>query len=123
MLKAKWLQSKWLAISWFVFITALFMLPGSSFPKQNWLTDIHFDKLVHIGFFAVLVFLFLSAYSNGGQANMLTILFCAFLYGCVVEILQDRFVTNRSFDVYDVVADVVGSFCGVGIWLLTYRKK
>ncbi len=54
---------------------------------------------------------------------MFALLFCALLYGFVIEILQDRFVTNRSFDLYDVVADVVGSICGLGTWFLAYGKK
>jgi hypothetical protein len=49
------------ALLYFAVISFLFCLPGSAFPKNNWLSKVHFDKWVHIGFFALLLVLWLWA--------------------------------------------------------------
>jgi len=41
---------------WLIISTLLLTIPGSSFPKENWLEKIWFDKWVHIGMFAIMVF-------------------------------------------------------------------
>src|SRR5690242_15845742 len=43
------------AIFLLLLCTILLTLPGSAFPKENWLDKIWFDKWVHIGMFGMLV--------------------------------------------------------------------
>jgi VanZ family protein len=40
----------------------------------------------------------------------------AFLYGLAVEVIQYYFITNRSFDLTDLAADMVGAMAGLLIW-------
>ena len=101
----------------------LFFLPGSAFPGENWLSKIYFDKLVHIGLFAVLLFLWRSAFDWELPNYNLVLLFLALLYGLAVEFIQRYFVSNRDFDLYDVLADTIGAMIGLAIWLASYRKK
>ncbi len=122
MLRTNWLKSKALAISWFILMNILFVLPGSALPKSGWFSDIQLDKWVHVGLFAVLVFLWGSAFAPLFK-KIWWVLMVAIAYGLVVEIVQKNWVPNRSFDLYDVLADAGGSMLGVFVWLRVNRKK
>jgi hypothetical protein len=93
----------------------LLTLPGSAFPEQNWFKSIQLDKWIHIGMFATLVGLFYWPYKNqwlskSFKNKAIFISMLALAYGIVMEFVQKNYIPNRSFDVYDIVADGVGSF-------------
>ena len=110
-----------LAIGAFIFFSFLFCLPGSALPKEDWLDKIWFDKWVHIGIFFVLLFLWTRALEINTLQGFTIAVIVALLYGLSVEIVQDRFIPNRSFDLGDLAADFIGSLGGV--WLRTRYKK
>lgn len=117
------------AIIWFILITILLVLPGSSFPQENWLSGIYFDKIVLFVMFAVLVFLVCRGlfYSKKWDINPLqAFLFVSFLasvYGLIIEFIQEDFIPNRSFDWFDVVADLSGALFGYVLSLFYYKSK
>jgi VanZ family protein len=123
MFQANWLKSKVLAIGWLLLMCILFVIPGSALPEQNWFADIQLDKWVHIGLFSVLVFLWASAFDLGLPSYSWIVIAIAILYGLAVEFVQKTWIPNRSFDLYDVVADAIGSIVGLIVWLRTNRKK
>ena len=123
MLKSKIFRQKWLAVLWFLIMCILFFLPGSALPQSNWLNDIHFDKIVHIGLFAGLLFLWRSCINSTATKYNWILLFAALIYGILVELIQGHWIPNRSEDFYDVVADMTGSVLGILVWLAVYRKK
>lgn len=123
MLKWKVFRYKWVAVGWLVIMCILFFLPGSTFPNENWLSKIYFDKLVHVGLFAILIFLWRSAFNSKFSAYNFILFFSALLYGVMVEYIQRDFVPNRDFDLYDVVADITGAVIGLAVWSLTYKKN
>ena len=110
-----------IALLYLVFISILFCLPGSALPKNNWLSKIHFDKLVHIGFFLVLVVSWLWALKLF-KKGIVVLLISAAVYGLLVELVQDRLIANRSFDLGDLVADMAGALAGLWFWN-RYIKK
>src|SRR5947209_12796372 len=105
-------HAKILGVIWLLFISVLFFLPGSALPKSDWLDTIHFDKLVHFGFFALLLFLWRFSFSPLAKYSWY-LLVLALCYGFGVEVIQHYFVANRSFDLGDVAADMVGAFAGL----------
>jgi VanZ family protein len=111
-----------IAIAWLIFISSLFFLPGAAFPKADWLSDIQFDKWVHIGFFIVLVGLWSWALETANKLQYFFLVFAAILYGLCVELVQHYLVVNRSFDPGDLVADSIGALLGLFIWV-RYIKK
>jgi hypothetical protein len=121
MLRANWLKSKALAISWFIIMNVLFVLPGSALPKSGWFNVVQLDKWVHVGLFAVLVFLWCSAFTPLFK-KIRMVLVVAIAYGLLVEIVQKNWVPNRSFDLYDVLADAAGSMLGLFVWLRVNKK-
>lgn len=118
----------WLPI--IIFCVAIFT--QSSFPSPEpaveWLL---YDKLLHFLAYAVLGILFFRAYStlNFGDRRFPVIflsILSSGLYGVSDEIHQ-YFVPFRDADLLDLVADFVGSVCGVLVFSalihLYSRKK
>ena len=118
------IHSFWPAIAGLIIATLLFCLPGQEFPEAGWLDQIHFDKVVHVGLFAMLVILWsLPLRSRVGDQGKLSrmhlgITLAYILYGVAIEFIQRDFIPHRSFDVFDIVADAVG--CVVG-WIMVKR--
>ncbi|MGZ3882042.1 MAG: VanZ family protein, partial [Flavisolibacter sp.] len=57
------------------------------------------------------------AYYNG------ILMFCALVYGLSVEFIQKYWVVNRSFDLVDVLFDMVGASIGLAAWWWVYKKN
>ena len=73
------------------------------------------DKLVHFVAFATLAF----PLALSGRIGLLPVFVGASAYGGAIELIQPSF--NRSADVNDWVADVVGVALGIGCGFL-YRR-
>jgi len=123
------LRSVTTAIIWFIIVTILLCIPGSKFPKRNWLDDIWFDKWVHIGIFGLLVILWCRVIAikypldKKNKTRFLWISLAALVYGIVMEFVQEYVVTNRSFDILDILADGIGCMIGLFICVWIYKKK
>ena len=116
-------------VLWIILCTILFTLPGSSFPKEDWLDKIWFDKWVHIGLIGLLVL----SWCWGIQKKLVNkqklagifrwILFLAIAYGVGMEFVQKHLVANRSFDGGDIIADSAGAIIGSLYSRRVYIKK
>ena len=73
------------------------------------------DKLVHFAAFAALAF----PLARTGRIGLLPVFIGASAFGGAIELIQPSF--NRSADVNDWVADVMGVVLGIGLGLL-YRR-
>ena len=103
------------SIAWFTIILYLLTLPGSDLPKIGWMDYIYGDKLIHMGLFFMLTFLFFWGIvsTKPGLFSKKTIFIIALFglaYGIAMEFVQKYWIPNRSFDVWDILADGVGSF-------------
>ena len=112
-----------LLILYFITMCILFTLPGSAFPKSGWMANLAFDKWIHIGLFSLFTFLICWAVRISVKRGLMVAFLGAVVYGILVEVAQDQFIPNRSFDLGDWGADIVGSFVGVWFWNLRYIKK
>lgn len=114
---------------WFIVSTFLLIIPGTAFPKENWLDKIWFDKWVHIGMFGILVVLWCWAMQKKYAAvsmvrNLFIIIaFICLAYGIAMEFVQKYFIINRSFDGGDIIADAAGCLLGVWFSLRRFVKK
>ena len=116
------------AAFWFIISTVLLTLPGSAFPKEDWLNRIWIDKWIHIGLFSILVFLCCWAVHDKTSKEKLKIYFMSWAvagitYGIVMEFIQKYFIPNRSFDIGDIIADAAGSLLGLIYSAWRYIKK
>jgi VanZ family protein len=111
-----------LAFAYLVFITLLFCLPGSAFPKETWFTKIQLDKWLHVAVFGLLAIAFYSVLVRISFKRVLFMLFLMTLYGFVIEVIQGLYVENRSFDMMDLLADFLGAAAGI-LFSRRYIKK
>lgn len=112
------------ALIWFIIIFILLTLPGSDLPSSSFLTEIDFDKFVHISLFSI--FVFLISYPFIKNKNLYTgtyilIAVLALVYGILMEFVQKYFAIGRSCDVLDMVADACG--CALGFFYAKWRLK
>jgi VanZ family protein len=103
---------KLLASCWFALTTYLLVIPGDALPKTNLISIPYFDKLVHIGLFAILSALWLKSLKNRSITIDLIVVLGTIAYGVAMEFVQRDFVANRSFDVMDILADALGALLG-----------
>ena len=73
------------------------------------------DKLVHFVAFAALAF----PLARTGRIGLLPVFICASAFGGAIELMQPSF--NRSADINDWIADIVGVLLGISCGLL-YRR-
>jgi len=112
------INSFWPVIFGLVGATLLFCLPGDRFSKAGWLEELELDKVVHIGLFAILVFLWcLPVQTRITEPTRLSKMYIwitlSFVsYGVIIEFIQRDLIPYRSFDPFDIVADAIGCVIG-----------
>ena len=109
------------SIVWAIIIFVLCTMPQSDLPQVK---VPNIDKIAHFGCFLILsVFLSLLLHIKTRLKFLHIILFStllAFIYGGSIEILQSRFF-NRTGDVKDLIADVLGGFVGALMYPVVLR--
>ena len=114
------------ALIWVIVIYVLLTLPESDLPQSPVFDIIYFDKWVHIGLFATLVFLFSfplkKSYSSQSSVYLFVVL-AAIAYGIAMEFVQKFFTSDRSFDVTDMIADAAGCFIGYAFIKFQLKRR
>ena len=114
---------KFFPLSFTLFTILLMCLPGSMVPGTGIFALKNLDKFVHVMLFGMNVLFWGWHYASTARdiANLRSIFVAAtgvmITLGIVMEYVQMYFIPNRSFDVYDIVADVIGAVAA-GIWLI-----
>ena len=112
------------AILWIAFILLLTLMPGQELPPTGAIFT--FDKIAHVGVFAVLGFLlivgFIKQHSIAILHNrpLLSSFLLVGLLGSGIEVCQ-AFIPGRSVDVIDLSADLTGGLVGIFIFYLIYK--
>jgi VanZ family protein len=113
----RYIRYYWPAIIWVIIVMVLCTIPGNDLPSDPLFEKIHLDKIVHLGLFGVTVFLLcLGYYRQHGhitRVNYSLFAISASFYGLIIEYIQKYIATNRSFDMSDVAADIVGAVAGI----------
>lgn len=104
------------SVVWAMLIFVLCTMPSSGLPKTN---IPHLDKAAHFSvFFVQSVFLSLLFNFQTRKSYTQIILsstLLAFVYGGLIEVLQAT-LFDRSGDVLDLIADILGGFLGAMIY-------
>ncbi len=123
----QYLSTKWPAILWSVFVFILLAMPMSFFPHERKLSVSQLDKIVHILLFAVLSFLWTVYLKKKYQGQfkfkkkVILVFFLTVAFGIAMEYVQ--LYTGRDFDVWDMVADAVGSFTGISVFVIKNKPR
>lgn len=96
----------WPAIVWTLLILTLCLAPSSDLPEAPSIEGL--DKIVHIGLFAVWSFL----WTNYKPGKAPGILLLGVVMGTAIEFLQEMTAMGRSFEWWDLAADVLGLLIG-----------
>ncbi|MEI6947978.1 VanZ family protein [Paraflavisolibacter sp. H34] len=105
-----------LAGAWLLAATVLFVLPGSTLPKIRLLLGLPVDKIVHVGIFWGLLYLWSSALHIYTLRAGSLLLLVAMAYGLLIEVVQHLFIPFRTFSGEDLVADGAGAVVGLLCW-------
>lgn len=114
------------ALLWAIFILILSSIPGSDIPKVSYW---QMDKFVHAFLFLILSFLLIRGFKKQSRFFLLkhyAILFtiiCCIAYGGLLEVLQDVVFEDRSADIYDFIANSIGSILGLLIYFTIPRVQ
>ena len=97
------------AFLWSGIIFFLCFLPGNKIPKEDWLDKIYFDKIVHAFLYFVFFFLIIRISKTSTKSILLRASTLCIAQGILIELVQgSSIIKNRSFDIYDIVANVLG---------------
>jgi|SRR6185436_1910782 hypothetical protein len=126
-----WSQRIWLALIWSISTQILLSLPGAVFPSGGLFNIPNLDKIVHLGLFGGLVFVWcLYVYYRAdpptiSTKTIWTLVLAAFVYGVIMEFVQKNFIPNRSFDGGDIIADLAGSLIGYFVtqWFFAWTGR
>lgn len=120
-------QRVFFPILWTLITLALLCMPGSTIPGVGFFGFKHIDKVAHFILFGGFV-LFWGIWAaaktmeeNRYKKNWIYLVLISIAIGVVMEFVQINFIPNRSFDVWDIVWDAIGSICFW--WLLRSRGQ
>jgi len=84
-----------------------------------------YDKIAHFILFAVWTFLYgiVRAIRKKRAPNLKLVFILGLSYGLLVEILQFILPTNRSPELYDFIADALGSLSAVFLLQLIFKPS
>lgn len=95
--------------------------PASDLPSVN-IDD--FDKIAHFVLFFVFGFLWMFALPLHPEKKTWLVLIVGIVFAVGTELYQGLLPTDRTPDLWDVVADVFGLCMGIMFYhILTFRKK
>ncbi len=106
-----------LASGWTLIVLILCWTPRQHLPTPEdqfatWRLP-HLDKLVHLGMFALFGALWSMACPRGDRAWRIVL--CGAALAALTEIGQLSPYVSRDADVYDALADVIGTIAGVAV--------
>lgn len=113
-----------LTLGWATAILIVSVIPSEELPDLNMWEP---DKVFHAICYAILtglVFLLLKAHKSHKKVlnSVINAGFICILYGFCIECIQ-LWLPTRSFDIYDVIADVLGCIVAVAVVLVISRRK
>ncbi len=115
------------AFVWSVIILIILALPGDKLPELSfWQFIPFFDKWVHFGLFCILSALLYIGFYLQTTYRLLRLFACfsaffvASLYAGITEYLQN-FISLRTSDIVDFLADVAGCVFGTLLLILILR--
>lgn len=115
---------------WLVFITYSSLSSFSGIDTGSLGFDIpHGDKIVHFIFYSTAAFLGVFFLWEQGQwpvkirTALVLMLFLTIVFGIIIEVFQYSFTVDRQGDVFDALANSLGSICGIIVANLVFSKR
>ena len=115
-------KARSLAIVWTLLIFFACFIPGKELPNVSIPL---IDKWVHFILFGVFTFLWLCSAPTRKPAWLILLFILCVFVGWLVEYVQGHYTVGRTQDNMDTLADSVGGFLGIilFVWLSYYFEK
>lgn len=100
-------------VGWTIFVIVMSLLPKSSLDVGSVRFFKGFDKIVHFFFYAILMIVWIKDFrllkktENKIRRYVFGIFYCISL-GVILEICQKNLENGRSFDTFDIIANISG---------------
>ncbi len=114
------------SFAWGILILLLYSIPGSDVPSMDLWGVIGIDKVAHATLFAIFVVILLVGFNRQNRsyglrrrATLVAILI-ATMYGAVLEGIQGMVFVQRTTDIVDLMANIIGAFTGIVIFRIIY---
>ena len=108
-------------ILYIAIITILSVIPASDMPTI--IVFPYFDKFVHLCMYAGLSFLMLWLLNEKtNKSKYSLILLMVFGWGLLMEFIQEISHLGRSFDIFDIIANLLGFIPGLLFWRIIKSK-
>lgn len=111
------------SLVWTLVILCVCATPGQYIPNLGWLELLSFDKFVHATMFFILCSLLFTIAVKHAQAPWFKYIYAlgAAAYGVLLEVMQARYFSHRSYDVLDIAANSFG--CLVSLFAFAKLRK
>ena len=106
-----------MAIFWTILTLYLSLISARSASKFNIWDFTGTDKLAHLIFYAVFSFLWCMSLRKRNVEKKYVLFFSIF-FGILMEICQLYLFNGRSFELFDIIANIIGSVVG----LILFKK-
>lgn len=111
-----------------VALVGMHMLPGSDLDADSWWAAWHMDKVLHTIAFAGCALTWAIALAKqrrlqGEWRLEQALVGGALIFGMVLEVMQGAWMSGRTFDWMDVVADVVGAMSSLGVFFVIFGQR
>ncbi|MCK4662689.1 MAG: VanZ family protein [Bacteroidales bacterium] len=106
----------WKSFIWAIIIFIICGIPSDNIEKVSFINIPYFDKFVHFILYFILTLLIISGFTRFFKINIIKLklsfisLIISIIYGIIIEILQKYLFIDRSFDLYDILANFSGAF-------------
>ena len=101
-------------------ITALSLLSIGNLPEE---APEFSDKIIHAVAYAIFTALFYNYIRQSDKKSIIVLtLIVPFLFGAIIEVLQYVFNPDRTFDLWDIVANGIGTVIAV-VFIRTITTK
>ncbi len=101
-----------MALTWTILTLYLSLVPAKKMPNLNIWDIVGIDKAGHLVFYIIFSFLWLMAFRSREKLKIIVLIFSV-SFGILMEICQFYLFNGRSFEYYDILANIIGSLIGV----------
>ncbi len=113
------------AILWLALLLWLILSPGNDLPSGPDIPGL--DKVAHFGLFAGLLFLWNRVWGyRQSKSKKMTFITNYLVFGIIFALLIEevqRFIPDRSYDVGDIAANLLGSMIGTLCFIILYKQR
>jgi len=116
-------------LAWAIIIALLSFYPGRELPRIDFWELLAFDKFMHISCYMLLLFLMINGAMKQYRFSAVRfrigsiVFMICFTYSILLEALQPIVMSDRIFDYFDIIANLIGCIIGIFLYNFVYFKN